>query len=40
MNVGHVNVPVLKSPLVGVPKTGVTSVGDVDNTTLPEPVVL
>ena len=35
------NVPVLKLPLVGVPKTGVTNVGDVANaTTVPEPVVL
>jgi hypothetical protein len=28
----------VKVPDVGVPKIGVTSVGDVDKTTLPEPV--
>jgi hypothetical protein len=38
LNVGHVNVPVLKSPDVGVPRAGVTKDGDVDNTTDPEPV--
>ena len=38
MNVGHVNVPVLKLPDVGVPKAGVTSVGEVARTTDPEPV--
>ena len=32
------NVPVLKLPEVGVPKSGVTKVGDVANTTAPEPV--
>ena len=35
---GHVNVPVLKLPDVGVPSTGVTKVGEVDNTTEPVPV--
>lgn len=38
MNVGQVNEPVLKSPDVGVPKAGVTKVGDVANTKAPEPV--
>jgi hypothetical protein len=38
LNVGQVNVPVLKSPDVGVPSKGVTSVGEVANTTEPEPV--
>ena len=38
LKVGQVNVPVLKLPLDGVPKTGVTSVGLVDSTTLPVPV--
>ena len=38
LNVGQVNVPVLKSPEAGVPSTGVTKVGDVDNTLEPEPV--
>ena len=37
-NVG--NVQLAKLPDVGVPKIGVVSVGEVDNTTLPEPVVL
>jgi hypothetical protein len=41
LNVGHVNVPVEKSPDVGVPKTGVTNVGLVAKaTTVPVPVVL
>ena len=40
LNVGHVNVPVLKLPLVGVPNNGVTNVGLVDNTTLPVPVLV
>jgi len=31
-------VQLLKLPEVGVPKTGVTKVGEVDNTVLPEPV--
>jgi hypothetical protein len=31
-------VQLLKVPEVGVPKTGVTKVGDVDKTLLPEPV--
>jgi hypothetical protein len=40
LNVGQVNVPVLKSPEVGVPRTGVTNVGLVANaTTVPVPVV-
>lgn len=38
LKVGHVNDPVLKLPLVGVPKMGVTNVGLVDSTLLPEPV--
>ena len=38
LNVGQVNVPVLKSPEVGVPRAGVTNVGDVDKTTEPVPV--
>ena len=38
LNVGHVNVPVLKLPEAGVPKRGVTKVGDVARTTAPEPV--
>ena len=38
LNVGHVKVPVLKFPEVGVPSKGVTSVGDVANTAAPEPV--
>jgi hypothetical protein len=38
LNVGHVNVPELKFPLVGVPSKGVTNVGEVDSTTLPLPV--
>ena len=38
LNVGQVNEPVLKLPDVGVPKTGVTKVGDVANTKEPEPV--
>ena len=38
LNVGQVNVPVLKLPEVGVPSNGVTSVGDVSSTTEPEPV--
>ena len=41
LNVGQVNVPVLKLPDVGVPSTGVTNVGDVAKaTTDPVPVVL
>lgn len=41
LNVGQVNVPVLKSPDVGVPSTGVTKVGDVAKAnTVPVPVVL
>lgn len=41
LNVGQVNVPVLKSPDVGVPKAGVTKVGDVAKaSTVPVPVVL
>ena len=39
LNVGQVNVPVLKSPLAGVPSAGVTNVGLVARTTLPDPVV-
>lgn len=40
LNVGHVNVPVLKSPDCGVPKIGVVKLGDVANaTTVPDPVV-
>lgn len=38
MNVGQVNVPVLKLPDVGVPRAGVTKVGEVANTSAPEPV--
>jgi len=38
LNVGHVNVPVLKLPDVGVPSNGVTKVGEVESTTAPEPV--
>jgi hypothetical protein len=38
LNVGQVNVPVLKFPDCGVPRIGVTSVGEFDNTTLPVPV--
>ena len=38
LKVGQVNVPVLKSPEVGVPKMGVTKVGEVANTKEPEPV--
>lgn len=38
MNVGHVNVPVLKFPEVGVPNKGVTKLGLVFKTTEPEPV--
>ena len=38
LNVGQVNVPVLKLPDVGVPSNGVTNVGEVANTTEPEPV--
>jgi hypothetical protein len=38
LNVGHVNVPVLKFPDCGVPSIGVTSVGDVERTVDPEPV--
>jgi hypothetical protein len=37
-NVG--NVQLARLPLDGVPKTGVTRVGLVDNTTLPEPVLV
>ena len=41
LNVGHVNVPVLKLPDCGVPKIGVVKLGEVANaTTVPEPVVL
>jgi len=40
LNVGQVNVPVLKSPDCGVPKIGVVKLGDVANaTTVPDPVV-
>jgi len=39
LNVGQVNVPVLKSPDVGVPKTGVTKLGLLDSTTEPVPVL-
>jgi hypothetical protein len=38
LNVGQVYVPVLKSPDVGVPRAGVTNVGDVAKTKAPEPV--
>jgi hypothetical protein len=38
LNVGHVNVPVLKLPDVGVPNTGVVKDGLVDRTTDPVPV--
>lgn len=41
LKVGHVNVPVLKSPDCGVPRIGVVKLGDVANaTTVPEPVVV
>jgi hypothetical protein len=41
LKVGQVNVPVLKLPDVGVPRTGVVKLGDVAKaTTVPEPVVL
>lgn len=40
LNVGHVNVPVLKLPDAGVPSAGVTSDGLVDKTTDPVPVEL
>lgn len=40
LKVGQVNVPVLKSPDVGVPKTGVTKLGLIDNTTEPVPVLV
>jgi hypothetical protein len=40
LNVGQVNVPVLKSPDVGVPSNGVTSVGLVESTTEPLPVLV
>jgi hypothetical protein len=39
LNVGHVNVPLLKLPEVGVPSKGVTSVGLLARTTAPEPVL-
>ena len=38
LKVGHVNVPVLKFPEVGVPSAGVTNVGLVAKTKDPEPV--
>ena len=38
LNVGQVNVPLLKLPDVGAPRMGVTSEGDVDKTTEPVPV--
>ena len=38
LKVGQVNVPVLKLPDCGVPKMGVTKVGEVANTKEPEPV--
>lgn len=38
LNVGHVNVPVLKSPDIGAPKAGPTRIGAVLSTTEPEPV--
>jgi hypothetical protein len=38
LNVGQVNVPVLKLPEVGVPSNGVTNVGLVESTTEPVPV--
>ncbi len=41
LNVGQVNVPVLKLPDCGVPKMGVVKLGDVASaTTVPDPVVL
>lgn len=38
LKVGQVNVPVLKLPDCGVPRIGVTKVGEVANTSAPEPV--
>lgn len=38
LNVGQVNVPVLKLPDCGVPRIGVTKVGEVANTSAPVPV--
>ena len=38
LKVGQVNVPVLKLPDCGVPRIGVTKVGEVANTNAPEPV--
>ena len=40
LKVGQVNVPVLKLPALGIPKLGVTSTGEIDNTTLPLPVLV
>ena len=41
LNVGQVNVPVLKLPDCGVPKIGVVKLGEVANaTTVPDPVVV
>ena len=41
LNVGQVNVPVLKLPDWGVPKIGVVKLGEVASaTTVPEPVVV
>ena len=40
LNVGQVKVPVEKLPLVGVPSTGVTSVGEVARTGAPDPVAV
>ena len=40
LNVGHVNVPVLKLPDVGVPSSGVIRVGLVESTTAPVPVLV
>jgi hypothetical protein len=40
LNVGQVNVPVEKLPDVGVPNTGVTSVGLVERTLFPDPVLV
>ena len=38
LNVGQVNVPVLKLPDCGVPRIGVTKAGEVANTNAPVPV--
>ena len=41
LNVGHVNVPVLKFPLTGVPRVGVTNTGEVAKAiTEPLPLVV